>query len=47
VPPQRGTKWRANVYRMDYDGGRTVSWNWSPVGGTFHQPDRFGTLLFE
>jgi hypothetical protein len=32
---------------MDYDGGRTASWNWSPVRGTFHQPDKFGTLVFE
>jgi hypothetical protein len=47
VPPQRGTRWRANVYRMDYDGGRTASWNWAPVRGTFHQPDTFGTLVFE
>jgi hypothetical protein len=47
VPPKSGTRWRANVYRMDYDGGRTVSWNWAPVRGTFHQPDKFGTLIFE
>lgn len=47
VPPKSGTKWRANVYRMDYDGGRTLSWNWAPVRGTFHQPDKFGTLVFE
>jgi Carbohydrate family 9 binding domain-like len=47
VPPQSGTRWRANVYRMDYDGGRTASWNWAPVRGTFHQPDKFGTLVFE
>ena len=47
VPPQSGTRWRANVYRMDYDGGRAASWNWSPVRGTFHQPDKFGTLVFE
>lgn len=47
VPPKSGTRWRANVYRMDYDGGRTVSWNWAPLQGTFHQPGRFGTLIFE
>jgi hypothetical protein len=47
VPPKSGTRWRANVYRMDYDGGRTASWNWAPVRGTFHQPDRFGMLVFE
>jgi len=47
VPPKPGTRWRANVYRMDYDGGRTVSWNWAPLRGTFHQPDTFGVLVFE
>ena len=47
VPPKSGTRWRANVYRMDYDGGRTASWNWAPIRGTFHQPDKFGTLVFE
>jgi hypothetical protein len=47
VPPRSGTRWRANFYRMDYDGERSVSWNWAPVAGTFHQPDRFGTLVFE
>jgi hypothetical protein len=47
VPPKIGARWRANVYRMDYDGGRTVSWNWAPLQGTFHQPAKFGTLIFE
>jgi len=47
VPPRSGTIWRANVYRMDYDDGRTASWNWAPVRGTFHQPEKFGTLVFE
>jgi hypothetical protein len=47
VPPHSGTQWRANVYRLDYDGGRNASWNWARVAGTFHQPDKFGTLVFE
>jgi hypothetical protein len=47
IPPKSGSRWRANVYRMDYDAGRTVSWNWAPLRGTFHQPDKFGTLIFE
>ncbi|MCY2964567.1 MAG: carbohydrate-binding family 9-like protein, partial [Planctomycetota bacterium] len=33
--PSRGTKWRANFYRVDYDGGRATSWSWRPVGGSF------------
>lgn len=45
--PQAGTKWRANFYRMDYDDGKTTSWDWAPVGGTFHEFRKFGTLIFE
>jgi len=47
VPPQSGSRWRANVYRVDYDEGRNTSWDWARVGRTFHQPDKFGTLMFE
>ncbi|MBN1588840.1 MAG: amidohydrolase family protein [Pirellulales bacterium] len=47
VPPAPGTKWRANLYRCDYDGGRQVAWSWSPTGSSFHDLDRFATLVFE
>jgi hypothetical protein len=47
VPPRSGTKWRANVYRVDYDGGRSASWDWARVGRTFHDFSNFGTLVFE
>ena len=47
VPPKAGTQWRANVYRCDYDGGRSVAWNWAPTGSSFHEFERFGTLVFE
>jgi len=47
VPPQPGTKWRANFYRMDYDGGRGARWAWAPVTGTFHNYQKFGTLIFQ
>jgi hypothetical protein len=47
VPPASGTRWRANFYRMDYESGRGASWNWAPVRGTFHQPEKFGVLEFE
>ena len=46
VPPKPGTRWRANVYRMDYDGGKRSSWQWAPVSGTFHQFEKFGELVF-
>ena len=47
VPPQPGTRWRANFYRVDYDQGKTTSWDWAHVGSSFHEFDKFGTLIFE
>lgn len=47
TPPKPGTRWRANFYRMDYDGGKTTSWDWAPVGDSFHEHKKFGTLVFE
>lgn len=46
LPPQPGTVWRANFYRMDYDQGR-ASWDWAPVGESFHEFRRFGILRFQ
>jgi len=47
VPPNAGTKWRANFYRMDYDEKKTTSWDWARVGPSFHEYQKFGTLVFE
>ena len=44
--PSKGTQWRANFYRIDYDKG-LHEWYWQPVPGTFHDYKRFGTLIFE
>jgi hypothetical protein len=46
VPPIPGTRWRANMYRVDYDAG-VSSWAWQPIRGTFHDIERFGTIIFE
>jgi hypothetical protein len=47
VPPKPGTRWRANFYRVDYDDGRETSWDWARVGPSFHEYQKFGTLVFE
>ncbi|UCG56465.1 MAG: amidohydrolase family protein [Phycisphaerales bacterium] len=47
VPPQPGTQWRANFYRVDYDDGTSTSWDWARVGPSFHEFERYGTLVFE
>ncbi len=46
VPPQKGTQWRMNMYRIDYDKG-TSSWSWQPTRVNFHDIESFGTLLFD
>ena len=46
VPPKPGTVWRANFYRMDYDGGKRTQWEWAPVGESFHEYQKFGDLVF-
>ncbi|MEX0676827.1 MAG: carbohydrate-binding family 9-like protein [Pirellulales bacterium] len=47
VPPKPGTRWRANFYRVDYDDGRATSWDWARVGPSFHEYQKFGTLVFD
>ncbi len=47
VPPQKGSYWRANFYRIDYDKGET-SWEWQRVRKqTFHDYEVFGKLVFD
>jgi hypothetical protein len=45
VPPEPGTKWRVNMYRIDYDQGQT-QFTWQKVSKTFHDYKNFGTFLF-
>ena len=46
--PAPGMKWRANMYRQDYDDGHKTQWAWCPdTGGKFHDYWKFGTILFE
>ncbi len=47
VPPKSGTIWRANFYRMDYDEQKKSAWDWARVGPSFHEIEKFGTLVFE
>ncbi|MEQ9408929.1 MAG: carbohydrate-binding family 9-like protein [Fuerstiella sp.] len=47
VPPKPGTEWRANFYRVDYDGGKVTGWDWARVGPSFHEFKKYGTLVFD
>ena len=46
VPPVSGTKWRANMYRIDYDNG-TSYFTWQKVVKSFHEYNNYGTFVFE
>ena len=46
APPQHGTRWRANMYRIDYDEGDS-EWSWQLTGENFHDYEKFGTLVFD
>ena len=46
VPPKKGTQWRANFYRIDYDNG-SATWQWQIVRNEkFHDYEKFGTIEF-
>lgn len=47
VPPVTGTKWRANMYRIDYDHKNLTAFSWQKTQGTFHDYNKFGTFIFE
>jgi hypothetical protein len=47
VPPKPGMEWRMNIYRMDYDSGKRVTWEWKPIDKTFHEFEKFGRIIFE
>ena len=46
VPPVTGTRWRANMYRIDYDNGAS-HFAWQKTNRTFHEYNSFGTFVFE
>jgi hypothetical protein len=47
VPPARGTSWRANFCRLDYDTGRMIKWSWSPIQISFHEFRAYKTITFQ
>ena len=46
IPPQKGTQWRANFYRIDYDHTPVYS-SWQLTRNSYHDPERFGILQFD
>jgi len=46
VPPKKGTRWRANFYRIDYDFEPTY-YSWEPIDQHFHEFEKFGVIEFD
>lgn len=47
TPPQAGSVWRGNFYRIDYDLGPPTHWAWCPdTSNNFHRFKQFGTIRF-
>ncbi|MDN5211771.1 carbohydrate-binding family 9-like protein [Fulvivirgaceae bacterium BMA12] len=46
VPPQAGTTWRANMYRVDHDHQKIAHWSWQETGKSFHEIQKFGPMIF-
>ncbi len=44
--PTSGTRWKGNLYRIDYDRDQTL-FAWQPNSGSFHEYEKFGFLQFE
>lgn len=45
--PQAGTRWKGNLYRIDYDSGNESLYSWKRTSGNFHEYEKFGTFIFE
>ena len=46
VPPKKGTQWRGNFYRIDYDCS-PIYFGWQLTRRSFHDQERFGIVEFE
>ena len=45
--PKTGTEWRVNFNRMDYLDKKEIYWSWQDLPGSFHEINRFGTMIFK
>ncbi len=46
VAPESGTKWKVNFNRMDYLDKKEIYWSWQDLPDSFHEINRFGTMIF-
>ncbi len=47
TPAVKGSIWKANFCRLDYDTGNMVKWAWAPIETSFHETSRYFSLKFD
>ncbi len=47
IPPEKGSVWRANMCRIDYQEENAVLWSKGPIKTSFHEHDKFVSFLFQ
>jgi hypothetical protein len=48
IPPESGSRWKANFCRLDHDTGKMIKWSWTPdIEKSFHELDKFQWVVFE
>lgn len=47
IPPRKGSKWRANMCRIDYQAGNAVLWSKGSIETSFHEYESFVTFSFQ
>ena len=46
-PPVSGSVWKGTFCRLDYDTGKMIKWSWAPIEVSFHEYQRYRTIVFE
>ena len=47
IPPKKGSIWRANMCRIDYQEEKSVLWSWGRIENSFHEHEKFGFFFFQ
>lgn len=47
TPPSKGTVWKGTFCRLDYDSGSMIKWSWAPIKVSFHEFQRYKTIVFD
>lgn len=47
ISPKKGSIWRANMCRIDYQKNTRILWSWGEIKENFHGYEKFGYFFFQ